>query len=173
MYVHRVVDNDDKSVRGEVREKLCESPSSFHIVRGQPADRFGEIDRSVDRSRNLATRRKLFAALFIANYPFPPDPPASIRMAEIKRRINVSRADGPNVRTENPILACRVARLVRVSSLLHRHRTLVRALSDPPRPGSYPAAVLSLSLSFSSSFYFLIRSLAPPRLASAHAFAHP
>lgn len=81
---------------------------------------------SVGRSvgpHETSRRRKLFAACarFFHREALSLSPSVAIHpwMAEIKRRINVSRADGPNVRTENPILACRVARLVRVTSFFH------------------------------------------------------
>lgn len=98
---------------------------------------------------------------FIGNYLFP-HPSPFIRMAEIKRQINVSRADGPNVRTENPILACRAAHLVRVSSLhlIASSLPILRALFRPRVPPS------ALSILPTLSSYYLIHSsfisLLPP-----------
>lgn len=70
---------------------------------------------------------------FIGNYLFL-HPSSAIRTVEIKGQINVSWADGPNVRTENSILACCAARLVRVSSL-------------PLIASSLPFSMLSFDLS--------------------------
>lgn len=78
-------------------------------------------------------------------------PPTFIRITEIKRRINVSRADGPNVR-ENPILACRAARLVRVSTLFFHHPCTNLFLA--PRL----AAPRFTALLFSRLSYFLFHS---------------
>jgi len=130
---------------GEIRENLraCRS----HRSNSPPLTAsWRSIDRSIgsESSRRGESCSRRVHASFHSGRAIPfPNPLVSIRM-EIKRRINVSRADGPNVRTENPILACRVARLVRVSSLLHRHRTLVALLRFSPAPPS--------------SSYFLIRS---------------
>lgn len=87
---------------------------SFHVVR---PPRW-----SVGRSILVETwrRRKLFAAyarLFHRELSLSPSRaihPYGGNKAPNKR----FRADGPNVRMENPILACRAARLVRVPSLL-------------------------------------------------------
>lgn len=139
--------------------------SSFHVVRPLPPYHCRRCRGSGDSGPRETSRwRKLFArcvlGFFIEGYLFP-HPSSSIRMAEIKRQINVSRADGPNVRTENPILACRTVRLVRVSSLLSITLSppsaslspTLRALSFDPST-SYPI----LSLSAGTSFLLLLFS---------------
>lgn len=155
--------------------------SSFHVVRPLPPYHCRRCRGSGDSGPRETSRwRKLFArcvlGFFIEGYLFP-HPSSSIRMAEIKRQINVSRADGPNVRTENPILACRTVRLVRVSSLLSI------TLSPPSASLSPTLRALSLSIprprTLSSLyppapsfyyFYFLIRSPFPFSFSSSSSF---
>lgn len=109
-------------------------------------------------SRETSRRRKLFAActrLFHRELSLSPSiaiHPYGGNKAPNKR----FRADGPNVRTENPILACRAVRLVRVPS----HRLLSTVL--------FRLRVLpSISLP-TSSFYFLIR---PSYFSSSSSFS--
>lgn len=145
-------------------EISCDSLSAirsleFHVVR-PPC---WSVGRSLG-PRETSRRRKLFArrvlGFFIGNYLFP-HPSPSIRMAEIKRQINVSRADGPNVRTENPILACRAARLVRVSSLLLIVSSLPSIVLSFDPSTSRPT-LSSLSLHQHLPFIF---SFTPPALS--------
>lgn len=94
-----------------------------------------------------------------------PGPPTFIRITEIKRRINVSRADGPNVR-ENPILACRAARLVRVSSLFfHPSNPCTNLFLAPRLASAAPLSFFSYFL-FHSALYRLFRR-------TVNAFEHP
>lgn len=140
---------------------------------------FAVVGRSVDRSalvklrgRESCSRRVL--GFFIGNYPFPHLSP-SIRMAEIKRQINASRADGPNVRTENPILACRIARLVRVSSLLliaSSPASLTLSFDPSTSPPHFlPSLSLYQHLPFIFSFTPFIPPL-PPRPPSPRVHSH-
>jgi len=144
---------------GETRRKVPTSEISYDSLSAIRSPEFSHrsspVGWSVGRSSwNFAAEKVVrgVCSIFLGNYLFP-HPSPSIRMAEIKRQINVSRADGPNVRTENPILACRAIRLVRVSSLL-------LIASSPPfpvllsilRPRVSPSP-LSIS---PPSFYFLI-----------------
>lgn len=119
--------------------------------------RSSPVGRSVGRSVLVKLRggescSRAVLGFFIGNYPLSPSiaiHPYGGNKAPNKR----FRADGPNVRTENPILAYRAARLVRVPPLL-------LIASSPPFPVFSFDPSASRSLPFISlptfSFYFLI-----------------
>jgi len=156
---------------GETRRKVPTSEISCDSLSAIRSPEFSHrsslVGWSVGRSSwNFAAEKVVrgVCSIFLGNYLFP-HPSPSIRMAEIKRQINVSRADGPNVRTENPILACRATRLVRVSSLLLIVLSTVPLSILRPRVSPSP---LSHHLPFIFSFYSFSSSS-----SSIYAFAHP